>query len=81
MTLRNLAASDPRMETGPLQFGGDWPGVFFRGDDALSQAQAIDWALRALPDNFPSAWALRNMLSELRDTLRSCEVSEPERVP
>jgi hypothetical protein len=24
-----------RAETGPMQFGEDWPGVFIRGDDAL----------------------------------------------
>jgi len=23
-----------RMETGPVQFGDDWPGFFLRGDDA-----------------------------------------------
>lgn len=23
-----------RPETGPMQFGNDWPGVFIRGDDA-----------------------------------------------
>lgn len=26
----------PRMESGPVQFGDDWPGVFIRGDHALS---------------------------------------------
>ena len=24
-----------RVETGSLQFGDDWPGVFIRGDDAI----------------------------------------------
>jgi len=24
-----------RAETGPIQFGDDWPGFFFRGDAAL----------------------------------------------
>ena len=24
-----------RIETGPVQFGSDWPGLFVRGDDAL----------------------------------------------
>lgn len=26
--------SGPRMESGPVQFGDDWPGMFLRGDDA-----------------------------------------------
>lgn len=30
-----------RAETGPLQFGEDWPGVFIRGDNAESYAQAL----------------------------------------
>lgn len=24
-----------RMESGPVQFGDDWPGMFLRGDDAI----------------------------------------------
>ena len=24
----------PRVETGAVQFGNDWPGLFIRGDDA-----------------------------------------------
>jgi hypothetical protein len=29
------------VRTGVLQFKGDWPGIFIRGDDALSHARAI----------------------------------------
>ena len=25
----------PRVETGAVQFGNDWPGLFLRGDNAL----------------------------------------------
>ena len=31
-----------RAETGPVRFGDDWPGVFFRGDDAYGYAVAIE---------------------------------------
>lgn len=31
-----------RAETGPVSFGDDWPGVFFRGDDAHGYAVAIE---------------------------------------
>jgi len=31
-----------RPETGAMQFGKDWPGVFIRGDDALYHAGIID---------------------------------------
>src|SRR5437763_16176767 len=28
----------PRVETGAVQFGDDWPGLFLRGDNAISLA-------------------------------------------
>lgn len=35
-TIQKLPAPEgiARVETGPVQFGEDWPGVFFRGDNA-----------------------------------------------
>ena len=33
-TIRKLPAQSSRVETGPVQFGDDWPGVFIRGDNA-----------------------------------------------
>jgi hypothetical protein len=32
--IRKLPAQEPRVETGPVQFGDDWPGLFIRGDNA-----------------------------------------------
>jgi hypothetical protein len=34
--IRRLPAQDERVETGPVQFGDDWPGLFIRGDDCLA---------------------------------------------
>jgi len=31
-----------RVETGVVQFGNDWPGLFIRGDNALGYALALD---------------------------------------
>jgi len=31
----------PRVETGALQFEGDWPGLFIRGDDAMGILTAV----------------------------------------
>lgn len=31
----------PRVETGPVQFGDDWPGMFIRGDDCMGMAAAV----------------------------------------
>lgn len=41
MTIRKLPAVDDRVETGPVQFGDDWPGVFIRGDNAAYFAMAL----------------------------------------
>lgn len=34
MSIRKLPAQAERVESGPIQFGDDWPGVFIRGDGA-----------------------------------------------
>lgn len=36
------------VETGPVQFGDDWPGLFVRGEDALVLRQAIVDVVRLL---------------------------------
>lgn len=60
-----------RPETGPMQFGDDWPGVFIRGDNALFNVRALDAALHYLPQD---RWDVRAMLQGLRDTMKSCSV-------
>jgi hypothetical protein len=34
--VRILPHMTARVETGPTQFGNDWPGVFIRGDNAFN---------------------------------------------
>jgi len=36
-----LPDSMTRIESGPIQFGDDWPGIFLRGDDAMAAAHYI----------------------------------------
>lgn len=38
----------PRIETGAVQFGKDWPGFFLRGDGAMNIAMQINTLERAL---------------------------------
>jgi hypothetical protein len=38
VTQRALPEQVPRVETGAVRFGDDWPGVFIRGDNALAYA-------------------------------------------
>jgi hypothetical protein len=38
----------PRIETGPVQFEEDWPGLYIRGDNAYAFAGALDTLLHAV---------------------------------
>lgn len=40
--IRQLPATSARVETGAVQFGEDWPGVFIRGDHAFSLCAYLD---------------------------------------
>lgn len=60
-----------RPETGPMQFGDDWPGVFIRGDNAFHMAMLMRLgakALRVSIDDELSATQLDNYAK----TLASC---------
>lgn len=43
--MRHAAMPDglERMDTGPVQFGQDWPGFFIRGDEAMGLAYLRDY--------------------------------------
>jgi hypothetical protein len=42
-----------RPETGPMQFGHDWPGIFIRGDNALAYVSIIALVLAELARRNP----------------------------
>jgi len=44
--IRKLPAQAERVETGPVQFGDDWPGVFIRGDNAAMHAMNLEAVCR-----------------------------------
>lgn len=62
-------ARDPRPETGPMQFGDDWPGVFIRGDNAFHYMNAAMCAIKELDKDFNANWpaiaGLKNLVSLL----------------
>lgn len=44
-----------RVETGAVEFGNDWPGLFVRGDDAFGLAMsvtAVEDFVRSLPGEY-----------------------------
>jgi hypothetical protein len=54
-----------RIETGAVQFGNDWPGLFVRCDNALDVAMAIE-AIERFVGNGGASAELDNALSSLR---------------
>jgi len=73
MTVRKFPEQLDRVETGPIQFGNDWPGVFIRGDEALYFARVLESHMN---DKEPEQFFEQPVLSGLVDTLRRC--AEPE---
>ena len=70
--MRKLPKQKKRMETGAVVFGPDWPGVFLRGDSALSHAENI----RCVLDGGHKLGVLQEMyLKHLMDLLNSCNVT------
>lgn len=68
------------LQTGPLQFGNNWPGVFLQGDMALMGARTIHMALGK---NGPEILPILSMeLTALMHTLQSCAAigKDPERL-
>jgi hypothetical protein len=64
-----------RMETGPLQFGDDWPGVFLRGDHALPAAFYLSMFLEAHPPKEGDDPITRHYVESLLKDLISCDAT------
>lgn len=80
--VRMLAAPEDggRVETGPTQFGEDWPGVFIRGDNAFAYAMALEMIFGEhgkVPEEHKeiSDQVNYSMVRGLITVLRSCIVS------
>ena len=65
-----------RMESGPVQFGDDWPGIYLRGDNAMGIAIFLDAITDVLPKLDPIS-AIR--LRETARLLRSCNTNQAKR--
>ncbi len=68
--IRKLPATDVRVETGPIQFGDDWPGTFIRGDNAAYYAAHLKRLIDGSVDyrDEISISVLRGLLSDLRSS-------------
>jgi len=64
--IRKVPAVEPRVETGPIQFGDDWPGTFIRGDNAFAYAMYLEIVLAESKADPISIAMLKGLLSDLR---------------
>jgi hypothetical protein len=64
--IRELPAPEGgRVETGPVQFGKDWPGTFIRGDDSAYYAMLLNQLLETGEVDLISKIQLRGLVEEL----------------
>jgi hypothetical protein len=68
-----LPEGEPRVETGPVQFGNDWPGIFIRGDVAFGFRMMLSRVLNFIGPR-DSLTALE--LQDLCDLLESCRIGD-----
>lgn len=71
-----------RLETGTVQCGDDWPGVFIRGDQAMHYAMVLETMIEQLGAavDFPARLALEE-LTALTRLLAGANVHAPRRKP
>ena len=75
-----------RAETGPMQFGDDWPGVFIRGDNAVcGYAAPLALAIAELERSRAAGGDVRELmvlapLRGLLTTLMSCDARQQSEV-
>ena len=65
--------AESRIETGPLRFENDWPGVFIRGDDAIGYSAVVRRAAEKMAELEDADVSLARLI-ELANLLRSCMV-------
>lgn len=75
--IRKLPAVADRVETGAVQFGDDWPGVFIRGDNAAGYALAIRDVLTGEPGGLGLALSHMTLMG-LRDILNQAAERQGE---
>lgn len=68
--MQKLSPSPFRVYTGPIKFEGDWPGYFYRGDDAKILADVLSHVASCLDDPLLAARLIRE-----RDRLMECQVN------
>ncbi|MHB8408399.1 MAG: nucleoside 2-deoxyribosyltransferase [Acidiferrobacterales bacterium] len=80
-TVRKLPAQNSRVETGPIQFGEDWPGLFIRGDNAAYYSLALGEILRVSAESGDAiSWVTVRSLQALLASTRVAPAPKREHV-
>lgn len=72
METQILPAQEKRVETGPVQFGNDWQGLFIRGDNAIGYMLALKKMLEKHPPQDIGEKLEQIELQNLCEMLESC---------
>lgn len=78
---RLFEAVEQRVETGPIQFGDDWPGIFIRGDNALYISYCLQHVVDPMKEaakNNSAMWMYIAELTNLIKLLESCDARTME---
>jgi hypothetical protein len=71
--MKHIPYDEPqRVESGAVQFGEDWPGLFLRGDNAFAIAMEIgqlEAYFRVMAPPPPECAFMMSRLSSLRQTI------------
>jgi len=75
--VRRFKAEEKRVESGPIMFGEDWPGLFLRGDDCFR----FTFALREATLDLKLGLITRSVLMGLLDALESSNAANNDAFP
>lgn len=67
-------AGRTRVETGPVQFGDDWPGVFIRGDNAYHFSAALYLLLGDIERGVSPSEICKGIAKDLARLLGQCRI-------
>ena len=76
--VRRFPAEERRVETGPVMFGEDWPGLFLRGDDCFRYVSALR---ELVLDNAEGGYLTRRAVMGLIDMLESSNCKNNDAFP
>lgn len=72
MELREFPKEEKRVETGPVRFGDDWPGLFIRGDNAIIAGAHLEACCRHMESGHALPPMEMHKLRNLAGLLQEC---------